>query len=107
MPETFYYIRNKIFVLDTKFFLHEPIGVFDFHQHSVVIPMAVLEELDDIKDRKKSVAAEVRTAIRLIDEVLGGSKPEDVARGGKNTCRTQWQFPGSRGHAFYSLVTNG
>ena len=48
-------------------------SVFNFHEHAVVIPMTVLEELDDIKDRKKNAVAEARSAIRMVDEVLGQS----------------------------------
>ena len=74
-------MSNKTFVLDTNVLLHDPMSVFNFHEHAVVIPMTVLEELDDIKDRKKNVAAEARTAIRMVDEVLGQSTPEAIARG--------------------------
>ena len=74
-------MSKKIFVLDTNVLLHDPMSVFNFHEHAVVIPMTVLEELDDIKDRKKNVAAEARSAIRMVDEVLGQSTPEAIARG--------------------------
>ena len=74
-------MSKKTFVLDTNVLLHDPISVFNFHEHAVVIPMTVLEELDDIKDRKKNVAAEARSAIRMIDEVLGQSTSEAIAKG--------------------------
>ena len=74
-------MSKKTFVLDTNVLLHDPTSVFNFHEHAVVIPMTVLEELDDIKDRKKNVAAEARSAIRMIDEVLGRSTSEAIAQG--------------------------
>ena len=74
-------MSKKTFVLDTNVLLHDPMSVFNFHEHAVVIPMTVLEELDDIKDRKKNVAAEARSAIRMIDEVLGRSTSEAIAKG--------------------------
>ena len=74
-------MSKKTFVLDTNVLLHDPMSVFNFHEHAVVIPMTVLEELDDIKDRKKNVAAEARSAIRMIDEVLGQSTSEAIAKG--------------------------
>jgi len=74
-------MSKKTFVLDTNVLLHDPMSVFNFHEHEVVIPMTVLEELDDIKDRKKNVAAEARSAIRMIDEVLGQSTSEAIAKG--------------------------
>ena len=36
--------------------LHEPLAVYSFQEHDVVIPMTVLEELDSIKDRKRDVS---------------------------------------------------
>ena len=74
-------MSKKTFVLDTNVLLHDPMSVFNFHEHAVVIPMTVLEELDDIKDRKKNVATEARSAIRMVDEVLGQSTPEAIAQG--------------------------
>ena len=74
-------MSKKTFVLDTNVLLHDPMSVFNFHEHAVVIPMTVLEELDDIKDRKKNVAAEARSAIRMIDEVLGQSTSEAISKG--------------------------
>ena len=60
LPEARHFMSKKTFVLDTNVLLHDPMSVFNFHEHAVVIPMTVLEELDDIKDRKKNVAAEAR-----------------------------------------------
>ena len=81
LPGARHSMTKKTFVLDTNVLLHDPMSVFNFHEHAAVIPMTVLEELDDIKDRKKNVAAEARSAIRMIDEVLGHSTPEAIARG--------------------------
>ena len=81
LPGARHSMTKKTFVLDTNVLLHDPVSVFNFHEHAAVIPMTVLEELDDIKDRKKNVAAEARSAIRMIDEVLGNSTPEAIARG--------------------------
>lgn len=74
-------MSNKTFVLDTNVLLHDPKSVFNFHEHLVVVPMTVLEELDYIKDRKENLFTEARSAIRMLDEVLGGSTPEKIALG--------------------------
>ena len=66
-------MSNKTFVLDTNVLLHDPKSVFNFHEHLVVVPMTVLEELDYIKDRKENLFTEARSAIRMLDEVLGSS----------------------------------
>ena len=81
LSEAILYMSKKTFVLDTNVLLHDPMSVFNFHEHAVVIPMTVLEELDDIKDRNKNVATEARSAIRLIDEVLGQSTSDAIAKG--------------------------
>ena len=74
--------HRKIYVLDTNVLLHEPTAVTAFAEHHVVIPMTVLEELDQIKDRRdKSVSREARIAIQLIDKIIGNSSPQQIQRG--------------------------
>ena len=41
--------NRKIFVLDTNVLIHDPTAVLRFHEHDIVIPMVVLEELDRVK----------------------------------------------------------
>jgi PhoH-like ATPase len=58
---------EKVYVLDTNVLLHDPMAINAFHEHRVVIPMTVLEELDHIKDRRdKDVSREARIAINAI-----------------------------------------
>lgn len=71
----------KLYILDTNVLLHEPLSVFSFKEHDVVIPMTVLEELDQIKDRSKDVSRDARVAIRAIDDVLHDATPEQIAEG--------------------------
>lgn len=61
---------SKLYILDTNVLLHDPKCLYQFKEQDIAIPMTVLEELDDIKDRKKFVAAEVRHAIRAIDQII-------------------------------------
>lgn len=63
---------RKLFVLDTNVLLHEPLAIYSFKEHDVVIPMTVLEELDQIKDRKSDVSRDARVAIRALEDTLGG-----------------------------------
>ncbi|MEK7304479.1 MAG: PIN domain-containing protein, partial [Pseudomonadota bacterium] len=37
--------RKKIFVLDTNVLMHDPAAIFRFHEHDIVLPIVVLEEL--------------------------------------------------------------
>ena len=45
--------------------------------------MTVLEELDHIKDRRKDVSRDARTAIRALEDVLKDAAPEDMLQGVK------------------------
>ena len=73
---------RKLFVLDTNVLLHEPLAIYSFKEHDVVIPMTVLEELDQIKDRKSDVSRDARVAIRALEDTLGGdTTPEQIING--------------------------
>ncbi|NKF51215.1 PhoH family protein [Shewanella sp. WXL01] len=73
---------KKLFVLDTNVLLHEPLAIYSFKEHDVIVPMTVLEELDTIKDRKRDVSRDARVAIRALEDILGGSiTPEQIVSG--------------------------
>jgi len=59
--------RAKHFVLDTNVLLHNPDSLFKFEENEVVIPFAVLEELDKFKKGNDDVARNARAAIRHLD----------------------------------------
>ncbi|GAA4502239.1 PhoH family protein [Pseudaeromonas paramecii] len=71
----------KLFILDTNVLLHEPLAIYSFDEHDVVIPMTVLEELDNIKDRQKDVSREARVAIRTLEDLFSHSTPEEIVAG--------------------------
>ena len=75
--------ETKLYVLDTNILLHEPFAFLSFQEHDVVIPMTGLEELDHIKDRRKDVSRDARTAIRALEDVLKDAAPEDMLQGVK------------------------
>jgi PhoH-like ATPase len=73
---------EKVFVLDTNVLLHDPLAIYAFAEHKVVIPMTVLEELDIIKDRRdKDVSREARLAINTIDKIVGDASPKELQAG--------------------------
>ncbi|MBW8192300.1 PhoH family protein [Neiella marina] len=72
---------KKVYILDTNVLLHEPLAIYSFQEHDVIIPMTVLEELDHIKDRRKDVSRDARIAIRAIDDALRDATPEQIAEG--------------------------
>ena len=72
---------RKVFVLDTNILLHEPLAIYSFAEHDVMIPMTVLEELDRIKDSKRDVSRDARIAIRALEAVFHDATPEEISRG--------------------------
>lgn len=73
---------KKLFVLDTNVLLHDPLAIYSFKEHDVVIPMTVLEELDHLKDSKRDISRDARIAIRALEDILGGNvSPEQIING--------------------------
>ncbi len=59
----------KHFVLDTNVLLHNPAALFMFDDNEVVIPFAVLEELDKFKKQNDDVGRNARAVIRHLDRL--------------------------------------
>ncbi|KOO17038.1 ATPase [Vibrio xuii] len=72
---------RKLFVLDTNILLHEPLAIYSFKEHDVVVPMTVLEELDRIKDSKRDVARDARVAIRALEAMFKDATPDEISEG--------------------------
>lgn len=73
--------RKVAYVVDTNVLIHDPNSLLNFQEHQVIIPMTVLEELDRLKDSKHAIAADCRSAIRMIDKLLGDAPPEAIEKG--------------------------
>ncbi|MCL2683104.1 MAG: PhoH family protein [Bacteroidales bacterium] len=61
----------KIFVLDTNVILHDYNCIHNFQDNDVVIPIVVLEEIDNFKKGNEQINYNARAFIRIIDELLG------------------------------------
>ncbi len=57
-------------VLDTNVLMHDPFSLFQFREHDLVLPMAVLEELDKGKKGLSETARNVRQVSRYIDDLI-------------------------------------
>jgi PhoH-like ATPase len=60
---------TKTFVIDTNVFIHRPDALLSFRDNEVVIPLWVLEELDQLKSFRDERGRNARQAVRLLDEV--------------------------------------
>src|SRR3990167_7509656 len=60
---------RKIFVLDTSVILYSHNSIMTFAEHDVVIPITVLEELDQFKKGNDTKNFEAREFIRLLDKL--------------------------------------
>jgi PhoH-like ATPase len=59
----------KRFVIDTNVLLHDPNALFVFEEHEVVIPFAVIEEIDTFKRDAGDRGRNAREAIRNLDRL--------------------------------------
>lgn len=64
--------QPKIFVLDTNIILHDYKAIRKFQDNDIVIPMAVLEELDKFKKGNENLGYNARGFMRDIDRLTEG-----------------------------------
>jgi PhoH-like ATPase len=62
---------RKLFVLDTNVILHDAGCIFNFDEHHIAIPIAVLEELDQFKKGDSGINFQAREFLRRLDELTG------------------------------------
>ena len=67
--------KSKIFVLDTNIVLHDYQSVKQFQDNDIVIPIAVIEELDKFKKGDDTINFNARAFMREIDLLSEGQKP--------------------------------
>jgi len=60
---------TKTFVFDTNVLLHNPGVIYAFEENEIVIPFAVIEEIDNQKKRQDEVGRNAREASRILDEL--------------------------------------
>ena len=60
---------KKTFVLDTNVLLHSAKSIENFQDNTVILPMAVIEELDKFKKHQDELGRNARHVIRRLDEL--------------------------------------
>jgi PhoH-like ATPase len=61
-------MAKTTYILDTNVYLADPSAFKKFGRNDIVVPLKVLEEIDNHKKRQDGVGANARYAIRLLDE---------------------------------------
>lgn len=64
--------KQKIFVLDTNIILHDHKAIRHFQDNNIVIPIAVIEELDKFKKGNDALAFNARGFVRDLDKITDG-----------------------------------
>ncbi len=62
---------QKTFILDTNVILHDASCIFQFQEHDVIIPLAVIEEIDHFKRGNQMVNLNAREFARTLDNLTG------------------------------------
>ena len=75
--------KVKTFVLDTNVLLHSALSIESFSDNDVVIPMAVVEELDKFKKSSDELGRNARAVIRKLDRLreMEPDKPGRLSSG--------------------------
>lgn len=63
--------QKKNFVLDTNVILHDSSCIHHFQEHNIVIPISVLEELDQFKKGNETLNFHAREFLRTLDALSG------------------------------------
>ena len=87
---------NKTFVLDTNVLVHNPNAIYLFETNLVVVPLVVIEELDNLKKYMDERGRNARTVARHLDELRANgvlSKGVPLPNGG--TLRVEMAMNGA------------
>ena len=79
---------RKNFVLDTNVLLHDPRALFHFAENDVVVPIYVIEEIDQFKRDLSELGRNARQVARYLDQFRSqGRIGEGVKVEGGSTVR--------------------
>lgn len=88
--------NRKQFVLDTNVILHDSSSIYQFQNHDIIIPITVLEELDQFKKGNSVLNYNARNFLRELDKISGPNLFNGGARidetGGRISIRLETPF---------------
>jgi PhoH-like ATPase len=59
---------KNIYIIDTCVLLHDPECIFKFKEHDIYIPLACIDDLDELKIKKETVGWGAREVFRILDQ---------------------------------------
>jgi PhoH-like ATPase len=83
--------EKKIFVLDTSVIIYDHNAIKNFKEHDVVVPITVLEELDNFKKGNDTKNFAAREFTRYIDKISGRNTLQD------------WVNINGKGHGMFKI----
>ena len=84
---------KKTYVLDTNVVLHDPLAVYKFEDNTVVLPIFVIEEVDQFKKELSELGQNARHLSRILDDLRSSNGhtldqgDRYVSRGAKRSLR--------------------
>jgi len=85
-------VKKKIFVLDTNVILHDSSCIYQFQEHDVVVPITVIEELDQFKKGNETLNYHAREFVRSLDSLSGDKLFNGGVKIGPNRGRISIKF---------------
>jgi PhoH-like ATPase len=84
---------KKLLIIDTNVLLHDPSSLEKFEDNDIVIPFAVIEELDTNKKKMDEVGRNARLVSRKLDDLRNlGNLAEGVPLPGGGTLKIEMNF---------------
>ena len=62
-------MAKKFYVLDTSVYLTDSSSIYSYGNNYIIVPLVVLEELDNNKKRPNGVGINARSIIRILDKL--------------------------------------
>ena len=87
------FFMKKTYILDTNVLIQSPFAIETFQDNDLVIPLVVLEELDNLKKADGEKGFNARTAVRILEKYRNeGNLLERVPLPGGGTIRVEPNF---------------
>ena len=96
---------KKKYILDTNVLLHDPHSLLSFDEHTVLLPIEVIEEIDRFKRESTELGQNARTVSRMLDGLRGAGRLSEgvkLPNGGQLRIIFQKRGAARNGHAVFS-----